>query len=466
VNGSGATFSIPGVPSGTYTFTVDAAGCVSASSQPIIVFTAPKTPTAPLLGKITPPSCTIATGSVILLGLPPTGTWTVTRIPGNVTTQGTGSTDTINGLPALATYNFTVKNQSNCVSSPSANVIIAARPPIPTPPVVVAGSIVQPTYALPTGSVTLSGLPTSGTGNWKLTRLPDLVTTENSGTSYTATGLPGGLFFYTVTNSTGCVSDSSAEVRISILGPPTLIITDPPAVCSPDLVDLTAPSVTEGSTPGLYYTYWMDPDTTTKYPTPTAAVNGTYYIKGRTVNGLSSVKPVNATVFEKPVPDAGPDQSVFYQYNTTMAAVLGENETGVWSVSSGKGVFANVADPASAVSNLAKGENVMLWIVTKGVCPADSDKVTISVEDVSYPTLITPNGDTKNEYFVILGLSNLGKSELIVFDRRGAEVFRNSNYDNKWNGVDYNENPLPNDTYFFVLNSSKRVVKGYIVIRR
>ena len=75
--------------------------------------------------------------------------------------------------------------------------------------------------------------------------------------------------------------------------------------------------------------------------------------------------------------------------------------------------------------------------------------------DLIIPTLITPNGDPKNEYFVILGLSNLGKTELIIFDRRGAQVFKNSDYDNKWNGVDYNENPLPNDTYFFIMNSSE-----------
>jgi gliding motility-associated-like protein len=463
VVGSGATYSVPGVPGGTYTFTVNAAGCISAPSASLTVNAAPTTPTTPTIGRITQPSCTHSTGSVILLGLPPTGTWTVTRIPGNVNTTGTGISDTITALPAGGTYNFTVKNQSNCVSPVSANVVISAQPPKPSAPVV--GNITQPTYALPSGSVELSGLP-APPANWKLTRLPDMVTTENSGTSYTATGLPGGLYFYTVTNSVGCVSNSSAEVRISTLGPPDLIITDPPAVCSPALVDLTAPGVTEGSTGGLIFSYWTDADTTTKYPTPEAAVGGTYYIKGRTVSGYYNIKPVNAIVFEKPVPNAGPDQSLFYQYNTAMAAVLGENESGIWSVSSGKGVFADVTNPGSEVSNLAKGDNIMLWIVTKGVCPADSDKVTISVEDISYPTLITPNGDTNNEYFVILGLSNLGKSELVVFDRRGAEIFRNSNYDNKWNGVDYNEKPLPNDTYFFVLNSSKRVVKGYIVIRR
>ena len=79
----------------------------------------------------------------------------------------------------------------------------------------------------------------------------------------------------------------------------------------------------------------------------------------------------------------------------SLEAVLGENESGVWSVDSGTGVVADTTDPESVVSNLSSGDNILLWIVTKGVCPADTDKVTIAVGDIKFPTLITPNGDTK-----------------------------------------------------------------------
>ena len=168
-----------------------------------------------------------------------------------------------------------------------------------------------------------------------------------------------------------------------------------------------------------------------------------------------------------PVANGGPDQTLALQFTATMAAELGENESGIWKVSSGTGIFADTTDPGSVVNNLSSGINIMSWIVKLGTCPADTDQVTLNVVDLVIPTLITPNGDTKNEYFVILGLETLGKTELVIFDRRGSQVFKNIDYDNKWNGVDYNENPLPNDTYFFVLNSAKgRIVKGYIVIRR
>jgi gliding motility-associated-like protein len=86
---------------------------------------------------------------------------------------------------------------------------------------------------------------------------------------------------------------------------------------------------------------------------------------------------------------------------------------------------------------------------------------------MSVHPLVTPNMDGNNDYFVLRGSATLGKMELTIFDRRGAQVYKNSNYDNKWNGVDHNENPLPEDTYYYVLRSENgKSLSGYIVIRR
>jgi gliding motility-associated-like protein len=311
----------------------------------------------------------------------------------------------------------------------------------------------------------LDGLPSPGA--WIITLFPDSLTTPGSGTSKTITNLAGGVFTFTVTNSSGCTSAESAQVVISSPGIPDLIITDPSPVCSPGTADITSTSITDGSTPGLTLTYWTDLQATIQYNTPATATAGIYYIKGTTVSGYFNIKPVVVTVDTLPVPNGGPDQTLYYQYGTTLDATLGPDETGTWSVISGSGTFSESTDPRSSISDLSLGENVLLWSVKTAVCPEVSATVKILVDNILIPTLITPNMDGRNDYFVVRGLTALGKTELYIFDRRGVQVYKNLDYDNSWNGIDYNKNPLPDDTYFYVVKPEKgKPLSGYIVIRR
>jgi gliding motility-associated-like protein len=89
------------------------------------------------------------------------------------------------------------------------------------------------------------------------------------------------------------------------------------------------------------------------------------------------------------------------------------------------------------------------------------------VHDLTVPTLITPNADGRNDYFYLEGLEELAGNQLTIFDRRGMMVYRNDNYKNTWNGVDYKGRNLPDDTYFYVLRTGNgRSRAGYVVIRR
>ena len=131
---------------------------------------------------------------------------------------------------------------------------------------------------------------------------------------------------------------------------------------------------------------------------------GTYYIKGTTVSGYFSIKPVIVTVDQLPVSNAGVDQTLEYVFSTTLDATIVNNETGVWSLLSGTASFNDTADPKTPVSDLSEGDNLLLWTVKRGVCPAVADTVNIVVHNLIIPTLITPNMDGRNDYFVLKGL--------------------------------------------------------------
>ena len=177
-------------------------------------------PTAPLVGSIIQPSCIVPTGSVYLWGLPPTGNWTLTRMPGSVTSSGSGNYITISGLmPGV--YTYTVNIAPSCTSPISSNVPIYTTTSQPAPTI---GTITQPTCTTATGSVILWGLPTNGL--WTLTRSPGNIVSTGNTANTTITGLTPGTYTFIVTDTLGCTSVPSANVVINPQPtiPPTPVI--------------------------------------------------------------------------------------------------------------------------------------------------------------------------------------------------------------------------------------------------
>lgn len=464
ITGSGSSRVISGIPAGSYTFTVtNSVGCISSVSSPALIHEQPNIPVPPVTGNVTQPGCTVPTGSIILGSLPATGTWTLTRYPGTIVTTGSGATVTVNNL-GPGTYNFTVTNAEGCTSALSSNILIQNQPVTPEPPVI--GTITQPTCTVTSASVNVTGLPSRG--NWTLTLSPGEVKINGIGSNTSVPGLLPGTYNLTVTSSEGCTSPPSANFVI-IPNPeaPVVVITQPDPVCSPSTIDLTSSSITAGSTAGITFTYWSDPASTISYNTPAQAQAGTYYIKGTTSVGCSDIKPVTVNIRMRPSANAGVSQVLEFRFETNLNAnTPGEGETGTWSVFRGSGQIDNEHDPLTSVSALAIGKNIFVWVVTNEVCSPTIDSMTVDVHDITIPSLITPNNDGNNDYLIIRGIEEQGKTELTIFDRSGVMVYENKDYDNKWNGVDYNENPLPDDTYFYLVKTKGRSRTGFIVLRK
>lgn len=173
-------------------------------------------------------------------------------------------------------------------------------------------------------------------------------------------------------------------------------------------------------------------------------------------------------VNEKPVAEAGPDQKLAFVFETVMDAQLHDNQTGEWSLVSGTGKIADIASAVTKITELGAGENVFGWKVKSGSCE-DYAEVRVYVSDLFVPDVITPNGDGKNDFFRINVLVDqpFGPVELIIMNKWGKVEYRNSNYQNDWNGTNSNGSDLANDTYLYILKFDNGFTrKGTVLITR
>ncbi|WP_332731995.1 T9SS type B sorting domain-containing protein, partial [Flavihumibacter sp.] len=124
----------------------------------------------------------------------------------------------------------------------------------------------------------------------------------NGGTNYQSSNifnnLAAGSYTITVRDANDCIV--TTDVTIAQQLAPTLVITNPPAVCAPATVDITTSAITAGSDPNLTLSYWTNASATTSLPNPTAVSAGTYYIKATAANGCETIAAVIVSITDQP----------------------------------------------------------------------------------------------------------------------------------------------------------------------
>ena len=371
IAGTGTSVTISNLTPGTYNFDVtSAAGCISRASADVIIHTAPSAPTAPIVGTITQPSsCTSPTGSVVLTGLPSTGTWTIN--PGGIT--GTGTSTTITDL-APGTYNLTIYSDPGCISPASADIIINPAPTAPTAPL--TGTITQPSScSATTGSVVLNGLPSSGT--WTIN--PGAIT--GTGSTTTIPNLIPGTYNFSVTNATGCISNTSADVVINAA---------PVAPTAPVIGTVTQPSACSTPTGSVVInglpatgTWTINPGAITGTGTSTTITNlvpGTYKFNVTSGAGCISLPSTDVIIISPPGTPATPRIGTITQPTTcaspTGSVVLnGLPATGIWTINPGS---VTGTGTTTTVANLITGSYNFTVTLASGCTSLPSSTVIIN----------------------------------------------------------------------------------------
>jgi gliding motility-associated-like protein len=273
-----------------------------------------------------------------------------------------------------------------------------------------------------------------------------------NGNNYTTSGT----YSVTLTNSAGC--DSIATLILLVKPIPALVINQPPPVCEPLTINLTAASITAGSDPGLIYTYWRDSLATIPLANPNAvSVSGTYYIKAQGVNSCTSTKPVAVTVLIYKLiagiryPTVTTDVNIPVQLS---ARNIGANYA--WSPPVGlSSPF--IKDP---VFDYDRNVQYLINITRDNACiTVDTvlvkiirTEVTVPKSDLFVPKAWTPNNDGHNDKLFPLTVNIRELKYFRVFNRWGQLVFETNVIGQGWDGV-FQGKPAVMDVYTWTVEA-------------
>ena len=104
-------------------------------------------------------------------------------------------------------------------------------------------------------------------------------------------------------------------------------------------------------------------------------------------------------------------------------------------------------------------------------CTKDTS-ATLRVEDdytLEPSNIMTPDGNGKNDNWIVEKAQYYNDVEVIVFDRWGRIVYQNTNYDNTWNGISQaTGDELPDGAYYYIVKvpADREEYKGSITIFR
>jgi len=193
---------------------------------------------------------------------------------------------------------------------------------------------------------------------------------KNPVINYSDLSIGGNNFSCSVTLGAPCNSTTISNLTINVNAAPNIVVTNPPAVCSPDTVDITDPAITAGSDPGLIYTYFSEETATIPVADPTAiATDDIFYIKGTDVNGCSTVVPVAVTINALPTVTIAYLGNPYCQVGTASVglptdALLGID--GTYTSDAGLVINASTGDVDLAAS--AVGSHTVTYSFTDGFC--------------------------------------------------------------------------------------------------
>ncbi len=252
---------------------------------------------------------------------------------------------------------------------------------------------------------------------------------------------------------TGCSSKTTK---------PTPITTAVKPVFSPTSLSLCKDETKTLSLSGSFTTITWNTSATT--PSISISQPGTYSVNTTDQNGCTS--SAQLVVGTKPTPTitvTADKTSVPVGQEVQLTASGADNYSWLPAETLDNPTIANPkAKPTANTTYTVTG------VVTEGCSAKSSIDILIDTEPTSLKVtnVFTPNGDGKNDVWVIPGIEFYQECTLTLFDKNGSKVFEQKGYKNDWDG-NYNGKAAPEGTYYYLLScSDKNQETGNLLLAR
>ncbi len=185
---------------------------------------------------------------------------------------------------------------------------------------------------------------------------------------------------------------------------------------------------------GYYYhwspaTYLTDPDIPNPNTRPDSSILYTVNVSNDCFSDDTFVRIV---IYQLPIANAGPDNSIYRNQTTTLTGAGGETYS--WFPVDGL----NSPNDAATVAAPFNTTRYILTVTDMNGCVNYDTVIIYVLKDVVLliPTAFSPNGDGVNDIFRIAKYLNIEKLlSFVVYNRWGNLVYETSNIEEGWNGL-------------------------------